>query len=102
MRRLTLMLHVTDSFVRVTATASTPAATYLFEINELKRKILHSITAKFLFVTKRARPDISVPIAFLSPRVSKADEDDWKKLKRLLQYIHGTIMLEYVMSVISH
>jgi hypothetical protein len=88
-----------------TATASTPAATYLFEVNDCpnlskpKRKILHSITAKLLFVTKRARPDISVPITFLSSRVTKADEDDWKKLKRLLQYIHGTINMPLTLSI---
>ena len=58
----------------------TPAASYLFEINdecakisETDRKVLHSIVAKLLFVTKRARPDISVPIAFLTSRVTKAD-----------------------------
>jgi hypothetical protein len=91
-----------------TATASTPAATYLFEVNddctnlsEPKRKILHSITAKLLFVTKRARPDISVPMAFLSSRVTKADEEDWKKLKRLLQYIHGTINMPLTLSIDS-
>jgi predicted Rdx family selenoprotein len=81
-----------------TKAAKTPGGTHLFEIDEncakiyeKNRKILHSIVAKLLFVTKRARPDISVPISFLTSRVTKADEDDWKKLKRLLEYLHGTI-----------
>ena len=33
-----------------------------------------------LHVTKRARPDISVAIAFLTMRVRQPDQDDWSKL----------------------
>jgi hypothetical protein len=71
---------------------NTPAGAHLFEVNddspkisEAKRKLLHSIVAKLLSVTKRGRPDIQVPIAFLTSRISKAVKDDWKKFKRLLQ-----------------
>jgi hypothetical protein len=56
------------------------------------RKNLHSIVAKLLLVAKRARPDTQVPIAFLTSRVMKADEDDWKKLKRLLEYLKGSLL----------
>jgi hypothetical protein len=83
-----------------------PAATHLFDvdvaspkISEEKRKLLHSTTAKLLFVAKRARPDIQVPISFLSSRVTRADEDDWKKLKRLLQYLQGTIDMPLTLSI---
>jgi hypothetical protein len=61
------------------------------KLSEARRKLLHSITAKMLFVTNRARPDVQVPISFLSSRVICADEDDWKKLKRMLEYLHTTI-----------
>ena len=30
---------------------------------------------------------------FLCTRVAELDKDDWKKLKRLLQYLRGTIDL---------
>ena len=88
------------------AKAASPAASHLFQVNpkgiplaEEKRKLLHSITAKLLFVSSRARPDIQVPIAFLTTRVTKADEDDWKKLKRLLQYLNATIDMTHTLSI---
>lgn len=89
-----------------TANANTPAASHLFEVNqecpkisEPDRQNMHSIVAKLLFVGKRARPDIQVPIAFLTSRVTKADQDDWKKLKRMLQYIHSTIDMPLTISI---
>jgi hypothetical protein len=84
----------------------TPAAAHLFEVNpecpklsEKDRRTLHSITAKMLFVTKRARPDIQVPIAFLASRVTVADQDDWKKLKRMLEYLHSTLNMPFTLSI---
>ena len=44
-----------------------------------------------LFVTKRARLDIALTIAFLCTRVSKSTIQDWNKLTRLLKYLHSTI-----------
>ena len=43
-----------------------------------------------LFVSKRARPDIQVAIAFLSTRTTKSDNDDWKKLGRVIGYLKAT------------
>ena len=87
---------------------STPAAVHLFEVDETctkltekDRSIFHSIVAKLLFVSKRARPDILVAVSYLTTRVSKADEDDWKKLKRLLQYLRSTIKLKMTLSADS-
>ena len=75
-----------------------PAARHLFKVNpnekkldEKRKKIFHSITAKLLFVEKRSRPDIETSISFLCKRVTKSDEDDWKKLKRLLAYLKETM-----------
>ena len=46
--------------------------------------------AKCLFLCKRARPDIQTAVSFLCTRVKCPDEDDWKKLKRMFQYLRGT------------
>jgi hypothetical protein len=88
------------------AIVATPAGRHVFESNpdclklsEERRKKLHSIVAKLLFVAMRARPDIQVPVSYLTSRVTKADEDDWKKLKRMLQYIHSTINMKMTLSV---
>ena len=40
---------------------------------------------------KRARPDLETAIGFLCTRVSKSDEDDWKKLRRVIAYVQATI-----------
>ena len=40
---------------------------------------------------KRARPDLETAVAFLCTRVSKSDKHDWKKLKRVLKYVYGTL-----------
>eukprot|EP00980_Cylindrotheca_fusiformis_P021016 scaffold8031_cov82-Cylindrotheca_fusiformis.AAC.1 len=70
------------------------------KLDEDDRKLLHSITAKLLFVSRRARPgDIQVAIAFLTSRVTKADRDDWKKLKRVLQYLNWTIDMPLTLSI---
>ena len=39
---------------------------------------------------KRARPDIQTAVAFLTTRVMAPDEDDYKKLARVMKYLRGT------------
>ena len=75
-----------------------PARAHLFTVNpegdqlgSERSDIFHSVVAKLLFITKRARPDIETTQSFLCRRVSKSDEDDWKKLKRCLSFLKSTI-----------
>ena len=77
--------------------AHTPAAANLFEVRENiarlpedQAKLFHRIVAKMLFVCKRGRPDVQVAIAFLSTRTTKSDDDDWRKLRRLMRYLKTT------------
>ena len=81
----------------ITGTANTPAANHLFKVNPAATKLVpkkaaefHTITAKCLFLCKRARPDISTAVAFLTTRVQQPDEEDEKKLHRLLHYLNAT------------
>jgi hypothetical protein len=77
--------------------APTPAADNLFsnpespKLDKARAEIFHTIVAKGLFACKRARPDIHLPIAVLCTRVKAPTEDDWKKLKRLILFINGTV-----------
>ena len=52
----------------------------------------HSTTSrqKGIYVAKRARPDISLSIAFLTTRVKEPDVDDWRKLCHLVEYLRST------------
>lgn len=83
----------------ITRDASTPATSYLFKtrdspkLNESRADNFHSVTAALLFVSRRSRLDIQTAVAFLCTRVASPDEDDWIKLKRVLQYLRGTIDL---------
>ncbi len=68
----------------------------LFVVNEDCEKLsdeaaaaFHTIMAKALYVTKRARPKISLAIAFLTTRVRSPDTDDWEKLNHLVEYLRG-------------
>jgi hypothetical protein len=78
--------------------AATPAANHLFEVNtedpvlldEERATIFHHIVAKTLFLCKRARPDVQTAVAFLCTRVKAPDEDDYKKLTRMIQYLRAT------------
>ena len=79
---------------------TTPAALHLFKVDDKtnklsvdKMEIFHRIVAKLLFACKRARPNIQTAVAFLTTRVSKSDDDDWKKLKQCLQFLQSTINL---------
>ena len=75
----------------------TPAADHLFKvrddqpkIDEQKAQIFHTFTAKDIFATKRARPDIHTSVAFMTTRVICPDEDDWKELPHMMRYLRGT------------
>ena len=81
-------------------TAVTPAANHLFKTNpyaaklhKTKAELFHHFTAKLLYVSRRARPDIQTAISFLCTRVREPDHDDWKKLKRVMRYLRKTIDL---------
>jgi hypothetical protein len=77
--------------------AATLAANQLFLVNDKAEKIsdedsekYHHLTAKLLYLSKRARPDLQTTVAFLCKRVQQPDVDDWKKLGCCLRYLQGT------------
>ena len=49
-------------------------------------KAFHNIKAKGIFVTNRARSDISLAIVFLTTRVKGHDIDDWRKLRHMAEF----------------
>ena len=85
---------VIDEFPEeITETTETPAASNLFNVRDKNERSLldktraqafHHAVAQLLFTGTRCRKDAKTEIAFLKTRVRKPDEDDWKKLRRLL------------------
>ena len=90
----------------ITETPETPAASNLFNVREdSEREILdetwaqafHHAVAQLIFTGIRCRKDAQTAIAFLTIRVRKLDEDDWKKLRKLLSYLKRTIKLPLIL-----
>ena len=82
----------------VCTNVSSPASRHLMQVNETgqllsptKAEAYHSLVAKLLYLEKRARPDIEPTVAFLCTRVSSPDEDNWKKLCRVMCYLNQTV-----------
>ena len=55
--------------------------------------------AKLLHICKRVRLDLQVAVGFLCTRVQYPTNQDWLKLKRLLQYVYGTIDMPRIVSM---
>ena len=55
-----------------------------------KAEVFHTTVSKGLFLSKRARPDIQIAIAFLCTRVKEPTVEDWSKLGRLMDYLKRT------------
>ena len=80
-----------DSIFQVTSTSPL--------LDTGRGKIFHSIFAKLLFISRRTRPDIHVPIGFLGTRVTCSTQEDWIKLKHVLEYLKFTIDLPLTLSM---
>ncbi len=53
----------------------------------MKKVQQHYLVAKMLYVSKHARPDVSMAFAFLTTRISATDVNDWRKLSCLMEYL---------------
>ena len=95
---------ISDSNLDIKRTAATPTKRDLFEISATAKplqnkeaEVFHSVVAKLLYVSIRARMDILLAVRFLCTRVSKCTVEDQAKLKRLLEYIKGTLHFKYTL-----
>ena len=83
----------------MTSTALWPAYETLFKVDEKTTKLnnkdgnfFHKITARLLYASKRARPDIHFAISFLCTHVKTPDKHAMVKLKRVIEYFRKTIL----------
>ena len=92
----------------ITESPETPAATNLFvireenergKLDETRAQAFHHATAQLLFTGIRYIKDAQTAIAFLMTRVRNPEEDDGKKLWRLLGYLKRTINLPLILQV---
>jgi len=99
---------IANSGMDASKVAPTPAKKDLFivddgseQLDKQQGEIFHSIVAKLLYVSKRARTNAQLVIAFLCTRVSCSTEQDWKKLIQLLQYFNGTLDMPLILGADS-
>ncbi len=57
------------------------------KLSEEGQTAFHHLVAKTLYISKRARPDLSTAIAFLTTRVKAPDTHDWRKLSHMMEYL---------------
>jgi len=81
----------------VTSSKPTPASAHLFEVDgdspllcAEDAHVFHSRVAKLLYLAKRTRVDILLPVNFLCTRVKAPTEEDRWKLARVCRYLLGT------------
>ncbi|GAX15524.1 hypothetical protein FisN_6Hu141 [Fistulifera solaris] len=103
-----LQESIDESGLDITREATTPARSNLFDIDEESEplvgdesEIFRSVVAKLLYVATRGRMDILLPVSFLCTRVTKSTKQDQAKLKRVLEYIKGSIDLTYTLGADS-
>ena len=94
---------IAESGMDISRVAATPATHSLFEVGEgaapltgATADVFRRIVCKLLYVGIRARADILTALSYLTTRVSKPNIHDYKKLKRLLEYLNGTMDLALV------
>ena len=96
---------INDCNLSINKVAATPARKTLFELKEdspllgkEQAESFQSIVSKLMYVGLHSRPDLLAALCFLSTRVSKPTEQDQDKLRRCLQYVHGTLDLTLTLS----
>jgi len=78
----------------INGTAKTRVVYHLLNVNDGVKKLTHDkaelfhhMVAKLLYLCRRSHQYIQTAVAFLCTRVKSPDEDDCKKLIRVIQYI---------------
>jgi hypothetical protein len=89
---------ISESGLAIIKSAATTANKDLFGgsaaspfLTKTEQEVFHSFVAKLLYVCLCACMDLLLATSFLATRVSKSTKQDLDKLKRLLEYIFGTL-----------
>ena len=91
-----MMLH--DATEDMEGVSNTPAAVHLFKTNledpkllgDKQKKIFVHLVMQGLYLSQQGHLDIRTAIAFLCGQLHNPEEDDYKKLTRLMRYLRGT------------
>jgi Reverse transcriptase (RNA-dependent DNA polymerase) len=59
-------------------------------LSKERSEMFHKIVAKGLFASKRGRPDILPAITYLCTKVKAPNENDWLKLRKMMEFLKRT------------
>ncbi len=82
--------------MEMVGTATTPAEAHLFYINKNSETLapdkaegFHRMEMQLQYLSQHGCLYLRTAVSFLVKRTSKADEDAWKKLQRVIRYLQG-------------
>jgi hypothetical protein len=82
--------------VNASGKAKTPAANELFDVDDNSPALsehmsqeFHSVVMRLMYLVKRVRVDMLLPVAFLATRVTRPLDQDLEKLRRVLRYLNA-------------
>lgn len=61
------------------------------ELPRAAQQAFHSIVMQLFYTSKRVRPDVLLPIAFLATRCLHPTFEDWHKLRKIVSFLNETI-----------
>jgi hypothetical protein len=88
---------VASSDVNTDGRGHTPAKDDLFEVNDASPRCstseegwFRTYVAKLLYLAKRARPDVLLPVSWLTTRATRCTSEDVCKLRKVIGYVAAT------------
>lgn len=97
---------ISEVSAKFVVTAPTPAGKRLFNTSTDAERLkgdkaatFRLIVAKALFLSKRARPNIQLAVAFSCTHVKESSTYDWKNMSHMIQYLCGTRDLSLTLEV---
>ena len=88
--------------------AETPAEEHTFKtrsdsgyLDQETAELFHHVTEQLLFLGQSGRPYIRNAVSFLCTRVKSSDNDDYKKLHRVIKYLRKTKFLRLTMEYMN-
>ena len=96
-----LIAHLPDDMIGY---KETPGVDYLFKttnggllLTQGLKDTFHELTAKNLWLSQQARPDLQLPTGFMCARVNHHDDADWKKFTHEVKYLQYTRHLPLIL-----
>ena len=90
----------------ITGRVFTPATLELFDEDQVISMVtvecgekFKSVVMKVQWIAEQGRPDMRLPLSYLTTRLTKAMSQDWRKLRLVLMFLYCTIDDDMVIGI---